>query len=310
MPWNWMNSFIVKDAINICRKASNNDRFVSSFQPKLLKRLTGVVFDCPERPSDFCFDVVEPDRLFDSICLTSGGADSTIAWYYAGKPPGLYIDIGQPYAQKERDALSRLGIPYQYVDLRGTHLADKTWKHIIPGRNFLFLALAAEMVVDQGNVWFAMVEGEGAESDKGDKSLMFVSLFQDWYTAVTGRSVYVQDMTLHTKPGWLRWFSKNYDINIIRKDTVTCFAEEKGQCGKCQACLRKYLSFMSLDIDIAEDFVAHPMFGAVEYVQKYEQKLAYALGKGDFSHYSRHRCIEDLSAIAKAKELMITGQSQ
>jgi hypothetical protein len=154
-----------------------------------------------------------------------------------------------------------------------------------------------------------MVEGEGAESGKGDKSLMFVSLFQDWYNACTGREIYIQTMTDRTKAGWLKWFAKHNDVNIIRKNTVTCFSSEEGQCGTCQACLRKYLSFISIGMDIAEDFVAHPMFGAARYVEKYEKVLGHASDVQDYSHYSRQRCFEDLQAIADAKNLMLKGRS-
>lgn len=307
----WYKSFIVKDALHmLSRIRRGKDTYENSFHPDMLGEMTKVMLDCPERPSDFQFNVQAPPREYDNICLTSGGADSTIAWYWAEKPVGLYIDIGQPYTYKERAALKLMEIPHVYVDMRGSHAADVRWKHIIPGRNFLFLCVAAEMVKDYGNIWFSVVDGEGADSGKGDKSLLFISLFQDWYFACTGRRIFIQTMIDKTKSGWLQWFAeKKYDVNIIRKMTVTCFSEEHGQCGTCQACLRKYLSFVSIGMEIAEDFVAHPMFGAAEYVEKYKKVLNEALTKQDFSHYSRLRCIEDLAAIEKATSLMLSGES-
>ena len=302
----WNQSYIVKDAMSILRAVRDGKHeYVNSFQPELLGMLTKVMLDCPERPEDFKFEVKAPQHEYKNVCLTSGGADSTIAWYYVDKPHGLYIDLGQPYAAKERKALDSLGIIYTYVNMRGCHLADKPWKHIIPGRNFLFLCIAAEMLKDNGSIWFAMVEGEGADSDKGDKSLMFVSLFEDWYKACTGRTIYVQTMVDRTKAGWLDWTTDHDGLtDIIRRKTVTCFSSQEGQCGSCQACLRKYLSFISIGMDIYKDFQHHPMVGAVEYVKKYENLLAYTLGKEDFSHYSRRRCHEDLNAIANARKLL------
>jgi|ERR1700722_9366741 len=302
----WNKSYMVKDVLSIMHGVNRHKDYTTSFRPDLLKKVVDVALDCPERPEDFKFTITPPEHEYKQICLTSGGADSTIAWYYAGKPQGLYIDIGQPYAAKERMALHMLEIPYHYVDLRGSHVGDESymWKHIIPGRNFLFLTVAAEMLRDYGNIWFAMVDGEGAESDKGDKSLMFVERFMDWYNQCTGRTIYVQTMVARTKAGWVKWFADNHDVNIIRSNTVTCFNARAPQCGKCQACLRKYLSFMSNDIDINTDFDVHPLLGAEPYVKKYEKVLAYALGKQDYSHYSRQRCLEDLKAIGQAKSIL------
>jgi len=299
----WYETYIVKDAINILTKvAKGKQEYVNSFQPGLLDRLVNVMLDCVECPKDFKFQVQSPVREYPNLCLTSGGADSTIAWYYAFKPQGIYIDIGQPYAHKERRALHLIDIPYYYVDMRGTRIADCHWGHIIPGRNFLFLCVAAEMVKDNGSIWFAMLDGEGAASGKGDKSLLFVELFEDWYTACTGRRVHIQTMVDRTKPGWLKWFAESHDVNIIRK-TVTCFSAEDGQCGACQACLRKFLSFVSIGKDISADFMVPPMVGAKQYVEKYETLLPRVLEKRDFTHYSRNRCLEDLQAISDAKLL-------
>jgi 7-cyano-7-deazaguanine synthase in queuosine biosynthesis len=306
----WYETFIVKDAIKILKQATlEKGKFVTSFQPERLQLLTDVMLDYPERPKGFKLVVEPPIYEFKHICLTSGGADSTIGWYYAGKPQALYIDIGQSYSSKELAALVRSGIPYHYVDMRGTHIAETTWEHIIPGRNFLFLCIAAEMLQNYGSIWFSMVDGEGAESDKGDKSLMFVEYFMDWYKACTGREIHVQTLHDRTKAGWLRWFGQNHDVNIIRSSTVTCFSGMEGQCGTCQACLRKFLSFMSIGIDISMDFVAHPMFGAAQHVLKYKRVLKECLDKQDFSHYSGTRCLEDLHAIKAAEMLLVEGQT-
>lgn len=302
----WNRSHVVKDAtVMLSKLREGKQEYMHSFQPELLGKLTNVMLDCPERPANLKFEVKAQEREYDNICLTSGGADSTIAWYYANKPRGIYIDIGQAYAKKEQEALKSLEIPYTYIDMRGCHLADKPWKHIIPGRNYLFLCVAAEMVKDNGTIWFAMTDGEGANSGRGDKSLEFVYLFQDWYKACTGRTIIIQTMVDKTKVGWLVWMTTHYNLDIIRHYTVTCFNAEFGQCGTCQACLRKFLSFISIGLDISGDFHQHPLIGAAEYVRKYEENLTIALDKHDFTHYSHQRCREDLDAIANAKKILV-----
>lgn len=309
MTWMWNDSFVVKDVMSVMRKSTVvGSVFPCAFQTQLFKELVDIALDCPEKPKDFDFKIEEPERLYDRICLTSGGADSTIAWLMADKPQGLYIDIGQPYAQKERKALHMMGIEYHYVDMRGTHLSDKTWKHIIPARNLLFLSIAAELLKNNGDVWFAMVEGEGELSGRGDKSLAFIRRFEEWYTATTDRHIYITDMCERTKPGWLRWVQDYHGVEMlqqIRKHTVTCFSPEDGECGRCQACLRKYLSYVSIGMFIDEDFNVHPIEGCQEFIEKYKFSMNHALEIKDFSHYSARRCEEDLAAIHTAERRLL-----
>jgi 7-cyano-7-deazaguanine synthase in queuosine biosynthesis len=304
------DSVVVQTAIEVIAALKRGTNFHTQLQPELLQSVLSTSIDCPEKPEGFDIKVKpwNSQQLLDEICLTSGGADSTIAWFLADKPRGLYIDINQDYASKEIEALNKLrpcGLKYRYIDLGNLDSETplyKNWKHIIPGRNFLFLTIAAECVKDNGVVIFSVVDGEGLESDKGDKSKKFIGQWQDWYEAVTGKEVYVDTLSTHTKAGWLKEFAKTNDINIIRYSTVTCFSKEHSQCGKCQACLRKYLSFISaFGMNTSEDYAIHPKIGCKEYIDKYNVNLSKALNEKDFSHYSEKRCIEDLEALRMIK---------
>jgi 7-cyano-7-deazaguanine synthase in queuosine biosynthesis len=303
-----LDSAIAEEAISICTQLNSTGNISTSFNTELLKDVLETSIDCPEKPKEFELKInYSKTELLDEICLTSGGADSTIAWFLANKPKGLYINIGQKYFIKEVTALHSLGISYNLVDISSKFkIRNENWKHIIPGRNFLFLTIAAEMVEDRGNIIFAVTEGEGWDSGKGDKSNKFVCAWQNWYTTVTGKSINVGTLTSGTKASWLKSFEQSgYDIDLIRYRTVTCFAENNGQCGKCQACLRKYLSFISaFGLDTFKDYMIHPMIGCTEYIEKYKKNLKHCLEVNDFSHYSRKRCNEDLTAIQAAEYLI------
>jgi 7-cyano-7-deazaguanine synthase in queuosine biosynthesis len=308
------DSMVVQTALESIAALKNNGFITTSLHPELLDAVLQTSVDCPEKPESFKCVVKAnwENELVDEICLMSGGADSTIAWFLTDKPLGLYIDIGQEYAAKELNVLEDLksyDLKYRYIDLKDIGAENeffKNWKHIIPGRNFLFLTIAAEMLKDSGRIIFSAVEGEGWNSNKGDKSEQFVYQWQKWYTAATGKNILVCTLSLDTKPGWLkRFLSKGFDINIIRYKTVTCFSKENRQCGSCQACLRKYLSFISaFNLDTSEDYIVHPMIGCTEYIEKYKKNLRHCLEVKDFSHYSINRCNEDLIAIRAAEHLI------
>lgn len=298
----------VGEAIRVCQAARHSNRVIASLHSNLLNELMQVALDCPEKPEGYELTVQDFSKTkYDNICLTSGGADSTIFWYLTGKPKGLYINMGQEYAEKEIARLKDLGVDFKLVDISGCFNGSmlNDWKHIIPGRNFLFLTIAAEQVQDRGTIFFSVVSGEGWESGKGDKSERFVELWRNWYYKVTGKDVNVETMVSDTKGDWLKTFAKEHDINIIRNQTVTCFSGNSNkQCGKCQACLRKYLSFIHCGIDISDDFNIHPMEGGRSFVDKYKVVLRQALNSQDFTHYSEARCRGDLGAIEAAEVLI------
>jgi 7-cyano-7-deazaguanine synthase in queuosine biosynthesis len=304
-----VNQNVIQDVVRLCKVIKNNSRFRTPYHPKLLQELLEIAVDCPEKPEDFKLDIgpIQRLHLLDEICLVSGGADSTIAWYLMGKPKAIYIDIGQSYASKEKHKLEILKIDPIIIDLYSTGIGNngEKWKHIIPGRNFLFLTIAAEFLRDGGELIFSAVDGEGYNSGKGDKSQAFIVKWQEWYRALTSKVIGISTCVERTKAGWLKEFaSRGNSLDIIRYNTITCFSDEDGQCGKCQACLRKYLSFMTNGLDIAEDFNIYPMIGAKEYVDKYKDVLSKALKLNNYSHYSLVRCTEDLAAIEKAEMRM------
>ena len=311
---NVRESLLVKTITGICEGLSSGIsrmRLDNVLAPEILNSVVNTAIDCPEKPTGF-ESLVKGTRFLggrnSDICLVSGGADSTIQWFLADSPPAIYVNFGQPYAEKEIEALEAVGVTHDIIEVEINNPIGY-WKHIIPGRNLLLLTIAAELLQNEGVILFGVTDGEGWNSEKGDKSCKFVIEFTDWYNTVTDKGISVETMATRTKAGWLKEFkSQGFDPDVIRYKTITCFSSKSGQCGECQACLRKYLSFVeAFSLDTSEDYKTHPMEGAKQYVDKYKKVLAEALGKLDFSHYSEDRCREDLHAIEVAEKWMVNA---
>jgi 7-cyano-7-deazaguanine synthase in queuosine biosynthesis len=209
------------------------------------------------------------------------------------------VDVGQAYGAKERSALRKIGISFYKVIMSSEKYEQ--WQHIIPGRNLIMLTAAADRVAAGGTIYFGVTSGEGWDSGKGDKSSKFVDKFVDWYAHRTGKLVTVEVNADKTKGQMLKEFqAAGYDLDIIRYKSVTCFSPTPLPCGQCQACLRKYLSFTSIGIETAHDYMMHPIIGGAKFVEKYKHVLSHALEVEDYSHYSQARCCEDLYALEKA----------
>jgi 7-cyano-7-deazaguanine synthase in queuosine biosynthesis len=262
----------------------------------------------PERPANYGGLVGTKFPGGEIVVLVSGGLDSTIAYEYVmrdrrvpGADPGvvaLHVDLGHNYAEREKRALQEAGIEARIVNLSqwANLIGRRSWKHIIPGRNLLFLAVAADHLLGHGEIWLASLEGEMPDRG-GDKSYRFLELARRWIRLNTGQELVISTLDKGTKADWIAWWiEQGYALHRLRK-TVTCFSGTDKHCGRCQACLRRYVAFAYNDIDIAEDFEVHPMQGGKQFVDKYRGLMSRALEVSDFSRYSRRRCEQTLSVI-------------
>jgi len=256
------------------------------------------VYDTPECPKDFRFLRLEPEKEI-AIAVT-GGLDSNVLYFRAKKKykniRAFYIDIGQEYAQKEMNALKKLGIKYEYI--KGVDLTKKLkgcrWKHIIPGRNFYFLSLIAEQIKG-GTILFGCLEGEMPEQG-GDKSKEFLELVNKTFHYFPYEVEVLTPLEKETKTDLVRWWLKNLPRRKLSY-TTTCFSSEKGNCGRCQSCLRKAIAYVNNGLRLKTN--TKIVEGCQEYINKYIVKMNQALKEKDFTHYSKKRCLQDLAGIKK-----------
>ncbi|MCK4686598.1 MAG: 7-cyano-7-deazaguanine synthase [Candidatus Lokiarchaeota archaeon] len=275
----------------------------------LTEQLISVMLDFPERPKDFKLKIQKP-KEYKKVILVSGGMDSSIMWKINDKEKdkiGLYVDFRQNYALKEKKAIMDFGIKAEFINYDLSN--GITWEHIIPTRNFLLIALAEGFTSHEGEIWIGAVQGETVE-DKGDKSELFFRLVEEFIWRTKHKKVFIKTLKAKTKNDWLKDYIKETgDMKIL--DTVTCFSgtdSEKG-CGKCQACVRKWIALQYCKIDnISNYFEEDPYIGGKKYIENYKVKMTKALKENDFSHYSEKRCNQDLNVILNYENVLSGGR--
>lgn len=263
----------------------------------LVKELVSVMLDFPEKPEGFAVNVQKPTETYKKVILVSGGADSTVMWHinkHETSKIGIYVDLGHSYVDKEIAAIEKFNIDYKLIT---HHLNfDSHWKHIIPTRNFLLMAYAEQFVQHEGEIWLGAVQGESAP-DKGDKSELFFRLVEQYIWRTKRKIVHIKTLKDKTKNDWMKqYLDETGDKRIL--ETITCFdGTTPKPCGKCQACLRKWISLRYCGIDTTDFFEIDPYEGGKEYIAKYKTKMQSALDTRDFTHYSEDRCKQDLQVI-------------
>jgi len=255
----------------------------------------------------------------DFVLLLTGGLDSTLAYFrlldegYKSIFP-IYVDFGHPYAEKEIKALHKLKIDFFYYKEIVPVRYDGPWEHIIPARNLYLLGIASEIARDGGEIWISSVAGETPEYG-GDKSLTFYKQAHDLIKTTSGKDISIKCMNERTKSGWVSWFLNEclmdeltYEDKVgILKTTVSCFSGHSHlNCGKCRACLRKWICLTYNDVDCDDMFEVHPYHGAGELVQEYKDRMSVALQNSDFSYFTKNRCKETLSVFKRFEDGLLS----
>ena len=257
-------------------------------------------FSAPEAPASALQKLMTPERE-EVIVPVSGGMDSTLLYFkYKAQLPSLramYCDVGQPYRDAEIDALNALGIEFEYVDCPQVR-QEQYWKHIIPARNFVILSHAAEMIRG-GRILFGATRNE-IQLSGGDESAAFLVGINELFAYLPYPVRVEFPFAQQTKTDMVReWLAVEGHEKILQT-TLSCFSPKYEDscwrhCGACGACLRKWIAFRNNNLDL--DTVVPISVGCAESIAYYRRVLRAALDSGDHSHYSRHRCQQDLAAL-------------
>ena len=220
--------------------------------------------------------------------------DSQVVDFWMVRP--FYVNFGQPYAAKEIAAL-RTFVKEDTIELINAPIrADEKdyWKHIIPGRNLYILSLIAEQMMG-GELWFGAVDGEMPLMG-GDKSRYFIGAVNNLFRHLPMPVEVTTPLSKETKTDLVKWWLESGYSKDMLDRTVSCFSAEEGHCAACQACLRKWIAYSNNGLELKTNMDIK--IGCAEYIEKYKRVLGEALAKNDFTHYSKHRCEQDLSGIA------------
>lgn len=200
--------------------------------------------------------------------LNSGGMDSFIAWYLesrsANAPMNVFVDIGHKYAERERQALTRLAFHnsrFRWIEVKGAPIGQlETPSGIIPNRNAEMILAASTAGYDE--IMLGILHGE-INSDKSPEFLGTMQAMLD----ITWRAQYWNDVPRHhrvwspikhlTKTELVRVYLNHGGSPNALLDTVSCYTGTSLHCGECASCFKRWMALACNGISQA--WLRHPM---------------------------------------------------
>lgn len=237
-----------------------------------------------------------------ALCY-SGGLDSLIAYNYAKacgyNPICIYVDLGHPYAEKEKATFktqSKWHPEVNVIDMRTLFslIQSRMNNQIIPSRNVM-LATIGSMFAPR--VWINALDGEqlGKEHDKS------VRFFDDASTLLSFTNEAFQPTTIVESPfakmskadtiGW----ALNYGIPLdVLFGTASCYSGVHDKCGNCLTCVKRAIAFK-------KNGITEPGHEADPFESDYYKELLVEIPKAaankDYSRFTPGRIEEFLSVL-------------
>jgi 7-cyano-7-deazaguanine synthase in queuosine biosynthesis len=196
--------------------------------------------------------------------MIGGGIDSFIAHFQAieqyglGEHVNVWVNYGQPYVNKEIDALQKVR---KLVQAHSTHsfkfyeLVIPTPYKIIEGFDYLFpcrnLLIASLGTVDALEIWISANKRDPNTTQGAlDKTPYFFEevseIFSQYYdTTMLVRSPQIE----YSKTEMIKWYlDHNYPVEWLFACS-TCYHPTEQKCGVCYSCHKRRKAFKQLGID-------------------------------------------------------------
>jgi 7-cyano-7-deazaguanine synthase in queuosine biosynthesis len=233
--------------------------------------------------------------------MFSGGLDSFVAYRFAEvhgyEPFPIWIDLGQPYREKEMVAVSRAPFPVKMMRVDYVESVDGITPEaqVIPARNLLLALIGAKY---SPVVWICALESELDKYTKErDKTPEFFHLSSGLFTYVFNvlrpETIVDSPFKSMSKPDIVRWALENGISKEQLLGTSSCYAETSGQCGRCSTCFKRWVAMELNAID--EAYEAQPWKSA--YAESTSIKMLAATRAADYSHYHPKRILETATAL-------------
>lgn len=218
-----------------------------------------------------------------SVVLFSGGVDS-FCLAEAIKPDALvYFDLGLPENQRELEHMSQLKIAKNLIVDDSFKIGKyKLANEVLPFRN-AFLIMGAFY---HGTKIYL---GATSSSTNRDKNETFAGMLLDLSKYISHEPhknpehLREEDMEIilpfktKTKTQFVNEFIDNGgDTNELLK-TRSCYDSQEKECGKCQSCIRKFMSFTNNNLPT--DFIVDP----AQFLEEQKLKVT-ALGQLDVAN--------------------------
>lgn len=243
------------------------------------------------------------------LILYSGGLDSLIMKRFAEvKYPTaeismVWYDIGQEYAAKELAALPTdvdvLKLDWLTPNQQLESKDSSSGNIFIPGRN-LVLACAAACKYLPDEVWLGALQGE-IHDKATDKNYQFLGEASRTLSYVLSpyKPNGVKVRFPLAEAGLNKLTATDWAIGngITRQQILSsssCLSGEKGNCGHCVVCFRRWGIFKQLGF--SETYNVDPLS------VKANEDIAYEMLYG--SYYDEHRCSEIVPALEDEHEFL------
>lgn len=241
--------------------------------------------------------------MSDVSIMYSGGLDSMIMYQYAkelgASPICIYVDLGHPYAHKEKMAMARKSkwLPkVEIIDLKSLYslIGARMTNQIIPSRNVLLATIGGMFSPE---VWLGALDGEqlGKEHDKSPR------FFKDTTELLTFTNAFFQEKTNVIAPFGAMSKSETIamalDIGVPLDElfaTSSCYDGEDGKCGRCLTCHKRALAFIANGI-IEPGYKENPFLG--DYHAEMCVQIPLADKNKDYSRFTPKRIREFYTAM-------------
>jgi len=140
----------------------------------------------------------------------------------------------------------------------------KDWDYIIPGRNFLFISFANNILKNSTRnkvyIYLCAHKDEMVHRRNTDKSKYFFKKASQLFSLDSGKKVIVTTPFSHvTKAEILSYWKKHWikKYGISPHDTTSCYYGRG--CGRCEVCLKRTVSLLASGFGIDPFIKDHPM---------------------------------------------------
>jgi len=248
-----------------------------------------------------------------SVICISGGLDSYGLYRYLLKqnlvePKNLtllYVDLGQPYFNKEMNSIKRL-YPDELVKVVTVKnfVTKKVTPEdfIIPARNMLIATLA----VSYGeHIYFGGIADEN-HSSMFDKNTKFFEELTKTLSSALGKTIIVESpffIMKWNKPDILKFLidENDYKFNL----TTSCYHPKYRKCGECFVCAKRWLAEEYVLIE--RPYLRDKFFPFKKKINPFTNKyfrefIDYyyqAYNFGNFEHFHKNRIMKDSIVLVK-----------
>lgn len=234
------------------------------------------------------------------VILYSGGLDSLVMKAMAPDATLLWVDLGQPYADREWAAVRKTAPHARRLDCRVMNVPGYVGQNeqIVPGRNLLLVTLAASF---GSRVWLGALHGETHPYSNRDKSHEFRHTMSGVLTynflPVRSETIVQYPLGSMTKREVV---ALGLELGLTVRDfakTTSCYEQTSDlPCGACAACFHRWIGMTLNDVT---EFYAEPPWQSAR-AHRESTAMLDALARQDFSYYAPERIADTMEALRLA----------